>query len=124
MQTGNRQLAMKQELRKLQAVATDVEAAAIISLDGLILTSTLPADTDEDRLSAMSASLLMLAERISLDMGRGMLEQVFIRGTEGDVLLMAVGDHAVLTVLSKRDAKLGMLIYYMRRVANQLLNYF
>jgi uncharacterized protein len=124
MQTGNRQLAMKQELRKLQAVATDVEAAAIISLDGLILTSTLPPDTDEDRLSAMSASLLMLAERISLDMGRGMLEQVFIRGTEGDVLLMAVGDHAVLTVLSKRDAKLGMLIYYMRRVANQLLNYF
>lgn len=124
MYTGNRQLAMKQELRKLHSLAPDVEAAAVISLDGLILTSTLMDSVAEDRLSAMSASLLMLAERISLDMGRGSLEQVFLRGTDGDVLLMAVGDHAVLTVMSKREAKLGMLIYYMRRAAKEIGNYF
>jgi predicted regulator of Ras-like GTPase activity (Roadblock/LC7/MglB family) len=122
--TGNRQLAMNQELRRLQATSPDIEAAALITLDGLILTSTLPDTTEEDRVSAMSAALLSLAERISLELGRGYLEQVFIRGEGGDVLLMAVGEQAVLTVMSKREAKLGMIIYYMRRAAKQLGTYF
>src|SRR5690348_14430737 len=111
--TGNRQLAMNHELRRLQATSPDIEAAALITLDGLILTSTLPDTTEEDRVSAMSAALLSLAERISLELGRGYLEQVFIRGEGGDVLLIAVGEQAVLTVMSKREAKLGMIIYYM-----------
>lgn len=122
--TGNRQLAMNHELRRLQATSPDIEAAALITLDGLILTSTLPDTTEEDRVSAMSAALLSLAERISLELGRGYLEQVFIRGEGGDVLLMAVGEQAVLTVMSKREAKLGMIIYYMRRAAKQLGTYF
>ncbi len=124
MPSTNRQLEMKQELQKLQTMATDIEAAAIISLDGLILTSTLEQTDQEDYLSAMSASLLSLAERISLHFGRGYLEQVFIRGEEGDVLLMSIGDQAVLTVLSRREAKLGMLIYYMRRSVKELLTLF
>ncbi len=124
MFVGNRQLAMKSELLRLQAVSSDIEAAAVITLDGLILTSTLPDSAEEDRVSAMSAALLSLAERISLELGRGYLEQVFIRGVGGDVLLMAVGEQAVLTVMSKREAKLGMLIYYMRRSAKELTTYF
>jgi predicted regulator of Ras-like GTPase activity (Roadblock/LC7/MglB family) len=122
--TGNRQLAMNHELRRLQATSPDIEAAALITLDGLILTSTLPDTTEEDRVSAMSAALLSLAERISLELGRGYLEQVFIRGEGGDVLLMAVGEQAVLTVMSRREAKLGMIIYYMRRAAKQLGSFF
>lgn len=124
MYSGSRQLAMKEELHKLQTIATDIEAAAVISLDGLILTSTLPDSTQEDRVSAMSAALLSLAERISLELGRGYLEQIFIRGVEGDVLLMSISDQAVLTVMSRREAKLGMLIYYMRRSVKELTTYF
>ncbi|HEX2914656.1 MAG TPA: roadblock/LC7 domain-containing protein [Chloroflexia bacterium] len=120
MFAGNRQLTMKEELIKLQATSADIEAAAVITLDGLILSSTLPDSTEEDRVSAMSAALLSLAERISLELGRGYLEQVFIRGTSGDVLLMSVADQAVLTVMSKREAKLGMLVFYMRRCAKEL----
>ena len=78
MYAGSRQLAMKQELYKLQTIAADIEAAAIISMDGLILTSTLPDNDQEDYLSAMSAALLSLAERVTMQFGRGYLEQVFI----------------------------------------------
>jgi len=38
--------------------------------------------------------------------------------------LLAVGEQAVLTVMSKREAKLGMIIYYMRRAAKQLSTFF
>ncbi len=120
MPAANRQLAMNHELRRLLATTSDIEAAAVISMDGLILTSTLDDATTEDRVSAMSAPLLSLSEMISHELGRGQLEQVFIRGENGDVLLMSIGDAAVLTVMSKREAKLGMVIYYMRRAAKQI----
>ena len=123
MFSGSQLLEIQEELHRLQRSSPDIEATALITMDGLILASTLPNSTEEDRVSAMSAALLSLAERISLELGRGYLEQVFLRGAGGDVLLMAVADQAVLTVMSQREAKLGMLIYYMRRAAKELTNF-
>ena len=123
MFSGSQLLEIQEELHRLQRSSPDIEATALITMDGLILASTLPDSTEEDRVSAMSAALLSLAERISLELGRGFLEQVFLRGAGGDVLLMAVADQAVLTVMSQREAKLGMLIYYMRRAAKELTNF-
>jgi uncharacterized protein len=123
MFSGSQLLEIQEELQRLQRSSPDIEATALITMDGLILASTLPDSTEEDRVSAMSAALLSLAERISLELGRGYLEQVFLRGAGGDVLLMAVADQAVLTVMSQREAKLGMLIYYMRRAAKELTNF-
>lgn len=123
MYNASQLLEMQEELQRLQASSPDIEATALITMDGLILASTLPGETEEDRVSAMSASLLMLAERMTLELGRGYLEQVFVRGAEGDVLLMAVADKAVLAILSRREAKLGMLIYYMRRASKELANF-
>jgi uncharacterized protein len=123
MFSGSQLLEIQEELQRLQRSSPDIEATALITMDGLILASTLPDSTEEDRVSAMSAALLSLAERISLELGRGYLEQVFLRGAGGDVLLMAVADQAVLTIMSHREAKLGMLIYYMRRAAKELTNF-
>ena len=123
MYSASQLLEMQEELQRLQASSSDIEATALITMDGLILASTLSGGTEEDRVSAMSASLLTLAEHITLELGRGYLEQVFLRGANGDVLLMAVADKAVLAILSRREAKLGMLIYYMRRASKELTNF-
>lgn len=123
MFSASQLLEMQEELQRLQASSPDIEATALMTMDGLMLASTLPDSSDEDRVSALSATLLSLAERITLDLGRGLLEQVFVRGAEGDVLLMAVAEKAVLAILSRREAKLGMLIYYMRRATKELANF-
>jgi predicted regulator of Ras-like GTPase activity (Roadblock/LC7/MglB family) len=116
----NRREELVGHLRKLQAAAPEIEASAVVSLDGLIIASNLPDDVDPDRVSAMSAALLALSMRISGELNRGLLEQVFIRGLDGDILLMAVGEDAVLTVISRREAKLGMVQYYMKRAARDI----
>jgi uncharacterized protein len=63
-------------LRTFTSNTPDVEGAAIVSVDGLILASVLPAGTDEDRVSAMAAALLSLGERTASELQRGVLEQV------------------------------------------------
>ena len=107
-------------LRDLQSSAPDVEASAIVSVDGLIIASSLPAGVEEDRVSAMSAAMLSLGERIASELGRRSLEQVYIKGASGYVVLTDIGQEAVLTVLARAGAKLGLVFLEMRRAADDL----
>lgn len=101
-------------------MSQDVEAAALVSLDGFIMASALSTGMHEDRVGAMSAAILGLGERAAIELGRGKLSQVFIEGDAGYVLLMAAGDRAALTVLARPDAKLGLLLYDMRNTAGAI----
>ncbi len=111
---------MMDRLRDLQASSTDVEASAIVSVDGLTMASALPSEIEEDRVSAMSAAMLSLGERIATELGRGQLDQVYIKGQTGYVILMSIAAEAVLTVLARDQAKLGLLFLDMRRAAEDL----
>lgn len=109
-----------ERLRDLQASSGDVEAAAIVSVDGLSMASSLPGHIEEDRVSAMSAAMLSLGERISSELGRGGLEQVMVKGENGYVILTAVGEEAVLTVLARKEAKLGLIFLDVTRAVEAL----
>ena len=61
---------MVERLRDLQVSSPDIEAAAIVSVDGLPIASSLPQGVEEDRVSAMSAAMLSLRERIATELGR------------------------------------------------------
>jgi predicted regulator of Ras-like GTPase activity (Roadblock/LC7/MglB family) len=89
-------------------------------VDGLSIASALPQGVEEDRVSAMSAAMLSLGERIASELGRGSLEQVYIKGEKGYVVLMSVGEEAVLTALAREHAKLGLILLDMRRAAEDL----
>ncbi len=122
--TRSRTELMVSRLRDLQAGTPDVEASAVVSVDGLIMASSLPSGVEEDRIAAMSAAMLSLGERIASELGRGVLDQVYIRGDSGYVILMSVGiadeAEAVLTVLARKNAKLGLIFLDMRRTADDL----
>jgi len=111
---------MVDRLREMQVSTPDIEASAVVSVDGLIMASSLPANVEEDRVSAMSAAMLSLGERIAGELGRGMLDQVYIRGDNGYVILTAVGEEAVLTALARKEAKLGLVFLDMRRAAEDM----
>ena len=111
---------MVSRLKDLQVSTPDIEASALVSVDGLIIASALPPDVEEDRVSAMSAAMLSLGERIAGELARGLLDQVYVRGANGYVILSAVGEEAVLTVLARKDAKLGLVFLDMRRAAEDL----
>jgi len=117
MASRSRNERMIARLRELQVSSPDVEAAAIISVDGLPIATSLPQSVEEDRVSAMSAAMLSLGERIAGELGRGVLDEVYVRGEKGFVILRAVGEDAVLTVLARQQAKLGLLFLDMRRAA-------
>lgn len=119
--TKSRTELIVKRLQDMQAASPDIEGSVVVSVDGLIIASALPSGSEEDRVSAMSAAMLSLGERIANELGRGALDQVYIRGKNGFVILTSIGQEAVLTALARQEAKLGLIFLEMRRAAEDLI---
>ncbi|MBK8263307.1 MAG: roadblock/LC7 domain-containing protein [Nannocystis sp.] len=107
-------------LKTLASTTPDIEAAAVVDNDGLLIASALPADIEDDRVGAMSAALLGMSERIVRELGRGNFTLVMIKGSEGFTILTRCGPEAVLTVLAAESAKLGLIFLDISRAAKEI----
>ena len=107
-------------LSELNGSSADIEASAIVSTDGLMMAALLPGSMDEDRVGAMSDALLSLGDRTAKELARGGLEQVLIKGDKGYILMTYAGEDAVLTVLAKPQAKLGLIFLDVKRAAESV----
>ena len=117
---ANRAEQLQLVLRNLVSNTPDLEGAAAVTADGLTLASALPAGSDEDRVSAMAAAVLSLGERTAQELKRGTLEQVYVKGSAGYVILMQAGPEAVLEAIAGPGAKLGMVLLDMKRASQEL----
>ena len=115
-----REVLLAGALDELMREDPDIQAAALVSLDGFTMASALPTGMQADRVGAMSAAILGLGERAAAELGRGHLSQVFIEGENGYVLLVAAGGRAVLTAMAEPSAKLGLVIYDMKATADRI----
>ena len=111
---------LESRLHQLRSSTPEIQGAAIVSADGLSIASVLSPDVKEDRIAAMSAAMVSLGERISAELGRGELEQVYIKGKIGYSLLAAVGSDTVLTVIAQGEAQLGLLLLELRKTVRDL----
>ena len=107
-------------LRRLQASSAEIEACAVVSEDGLIMASSLPQGLEEAQIAAMSAALLTIGSRTARELQRGNLEQLFVKGSAGYVVIMQAGAHAVLLGLTRREAKLGLVFLDASRAAESV----
>lgn len=120
VQPASREDRLAAALDQLMANSPDIQASALVSLDGFIMASALPEGVQEDRVGAMSAAILGLGERAAAELGRGRLTQVFIEGADGYVILIAAGNRAALTALAQHGAKLGLVLFDMRIAASSI----
>lgn len=107
-------------LADLNSASTDIEASAVISVDGLAIATLLKSDMDEDRVGAMSAAMLALGDRTASELARGELEQVMIKGSSGYVILIYAGKDAVLCSIARKEAKIGLVFLDMKRAAQNI----
>lgn len=119
MSTSSRFQQLEQLLRTFVSSTSEVQAAALVSLDGLPPYSALPAGTDENRVAAMAAALLALGERTLRELQRGTLDQVYVKGSEGYILVLRAGGDAVLEVITSAQARLGLVLLEANRCAQE-----
>lgn len=102
-------------LKKLVASIPEVKAASIVSTEGLPIASALPQGVDETRISAMNAALLSLAKILAIEMGHGEFEQLYVKGSDGYLLVLSAGPNTVLSVSTTKDVRLGLIFLDAKR---------
>ncbi|MCU0532697.1 MAG: roadblock/LC7 domain-containing protein [Hydrococcus sp. Prado102] len=107
-------------LQNFVSSTPDIQGAALVSPDGLPLSSVLAANMDEERTAAMSAAMLSLGERIGQELERGLVERIFVEGEKGYSILTGCGTEAVLLVLASKAAKQGLLFLEIKRLVAEL----
>jgi len=75
---------------------------------------------DEERVSAMSAAMLSLGERIGGELNRGGIDRIYVEGDEGYGVLTSCGEDAVFLVLASKAVKQGVLMLEIKRTLGEL----
>ena len=91
----------------MEAVNSDIQGSAIVSVQGLPICSVLARDINDGIVSAMSAAILSVSERA-------------IEGVEGIIILSKAGENAILCTLAKSDASLGMVFLNIQSVSRKI----
>ncbi len=117
---GTRTDKIQDVLRSLRATSPDIVGSSVVGIEGFVIASLLPGEIDEDLVSGMAAAMLGVGERIAKELISSNLEQTFVRGEKGYVILNAIGKEAVLVVLTTHEAKLGLIFIDIRRRVAEL----
>lgn len=107
-------------LRHLQSESPGVEASALISEDGLMIASALSQELDETRVAGMTATLLNLGTRAAVELKRGFVQEVIVRGDEGYAVMINAGRGALLLALANETSKLGLIFFDMREAITRI----
>jgi uncharacterized protein len=107
-------------LQNFVSGTNDIQGATLVSPDGLSLAAILPGGMDDERVSAMSAAMLSLGERIGSELSRGSIERIYVEGNKGYGILSSCSEDAVLLVLANESAKQGMLMLEIKRLISEL----
>ncbi len=107
-------------LDELHGSLADIEASAIITVDGLTLASKLLVGTDENIAGAMGAALHSIASRTASEHKRGAFEQALVKGAQGYVLIITASEEIALVVVARHTAKLALVFLETQRAAEAI----
>ncbi len=111
---------LNEVLRNFHTTTPGVIGCGIISADGFTIASDLPISIEEQQVAAMAAAMLALGEQTTHEFDQGSLQRIFVEGQSGHVIMMSAGPDALLSVIARKDAKLGLVFLQMQRAVESI----
>lgn len=97
-----------------------IEACAIASRDGLLISSDMPDGVIPEVFAAMSATMLGAAETATIALDRGLPNRLIVESKDGRLICMGAGPKALIVVMTGDDATLGRVLIKMTKVAEKI----
>lgn len=92
----------------------------ISTVDGHAVTSSFREPMQDNRLAAMTSSMLALAESLSKEANQNLCKYIIVQNSEGMIVTQRFGKSLVLTAIADQSTNLGMLHSVTRVGATKL----
>jgi len=118
---ATRQEQIAEVLDRLRAnTGSDVNGAAAVGMDGIILFSRMSADVNADRVGAVAATMMGVTRRVSGELKIGFPKETIIDADGGLFMVLPAGDQSLLAINLQRGANLGMVRLEGRDAAKEI----
>ncbi len=111
---------LSRQLQYFLQGSAGLEALSVVNIDGTEMASALPQNVKAERVAAMSLAVFTLGEQISTELERFGLEQVYVKGKHGFIVLIPLDHRSLLTALARENAKPGLVFLEVRRAAEEM----
>ncbi|MCU0229122.1 MAG: roadblock/LC7 domain-containing protein [Bryobacterales bacterium] len=107
-------------LEELSLATRGIRGCLLATADGVTIAQR-NLDDQAESLAALSASALGIGRKVSMVGECGLLEEICFKGVEGWISVVAVGNRAVLSTVAFEGCSIGMVMYYSRKYADEIL---
>ena len=107
-------------LADLRALSGDMASCAVLSTDGVLLSSSHAEGVDRERAAAMLSAVANLAERAARQEGKEHASQVRVDAEDGHLLLVRLDGGGILAATTAKDARVGLVLYDMRNARGEV----
>lgn len=108
--TKEKAVALQNILLDWQANSEEIQGAAVVSLEGLILAAHVSqGGITGEQLGALTATIFKIGNKGVKALRRGTLQELYLRGSQGTLHLYCIDSTAILSVLARPDANMGMV---------------
>ena len=98
-----------------------IDSSVIASRDGLLIASSSPSFCERaETFAAMSATMLGAAETATTELGKGAPRRVIVESEKGKLIALGAGPKALLIVLTRPEASLGLILVEMEKAAEKI----
>ncbi|OPY29335.1 MAG: Roadblock/LC7 domain protein [Methanocella sp. PtaU1.Bin125] len=104
--------------------AGGIRAIAIVSRDGILIASDMPAEIHPETFAAMSAIILGAAETAALEINTPAPDRIIVETDEGRLVVSGAGERMMLVALAEAQAGLGHVIVEMSRAVDRIKELF
>ena len=106
-------------LEDLHTTSEDILYSTVVTTDGLTI-MTRGTDYDDNQMGAMCSELLSVCERSARNLEQGTINDMFLRCSEGTILLVPSGTMIVLALITRPHINLGLLFIEAERAAKAI----
>ncbi len=97
--------------------ACSCEGSAVVSRDGLLISSLLSDGVDAETFAAMSATMVGAAETAVSELKKGNMERIIVESKDSKIVAVGAGPSALLVAMAPAKASLGLVLVEMKKAA-------
>lgn len=114
---------VKEQLETLENRASDIIGTAVIRTNGLMVASSLPKESNERMIAAMSAALLGTSKRSAEALFNGSFNSLNLELDKGNMFLIGAG-RVILVAITKQQPNIGLVTLEMEDISRKITQIF
>jgi uncharacterized protein len=118
---ASRQEQIAEILDRLRSNAgSDVNGAAAVGMDGIVLVSRMSAEVNADRVGAVAATMMGVTRRVSGELKIGFPKETIIEADDGLFMVLPSGEQSLLAINLQQGANLGLVRLEAREASQEI----